>query len=57
MRKFGVIGIYRMMMKVFVTGGSGYIGSVVVKRLVERGYDVAVFDDLARGIVVKETQK
>lgn len=38
-----------MMMKVFVTGGSGYIGSVVVKRLVERGYDVAVFDDLARG--------
>lgn len=36
-------------MKVFVTGGSGYIGSVVVKRLVERGYDVAVFDNLERG--------
>lgn len=36
-------------MKIFVAGGSGYIGSVVVKRLVERGYDVAVFDNLERG--------
>jgi len=36
-------------MKVFVTGGSGYIGSVVAKRLVERGAEVTVFDDLARG--------
>ena len=36
-------------MKVFVTGGSGYIGSVVVKRLLERGDQVAVFDNLERG--------
>ena len=36
-------------MKVFVTGGSGYIGSVVVARLVERGTEVTVFDDLVRG--------
>ena len=36
-------------MKVFVTGGSGYIGSVVVKRLLDRGIDTTVFDDLARG--------
>ena len=36
-------------MKVFVTGGSGYIGSVVVARLVERGAEVTVFDDLVRG--------
>ena len=35
--------------KVLVTGGSGYIGSVVVKRLIEHGYDVAVFDNLERG--------
>lgn len=27
------------MKNVLVTGGSGYIGSVVVKRLLERGYD------------------
>ena len=37
------------MKKIFVTGGSGYIGSVVVKRLIERGYDVTVFDNLERG--------
>ena len=36
-------------MKVFVTGGSGYIGSVVVKRLLERGDVVTVFDNLERG--------
>lgn len=36
-------------MKVFVTGGSGYIGSVVVKRLLERGEEVTVFDNLERG--------
>ena len=36
-------------MKVFVTGGSGYIGSVVVKRLLERGDQVTVFDNLERG--------
>jgi len=34
---------------VLITGGSGYIGSVVTKRLLERGYDVTVFDNLERG--------
>ena len=37
------------MNKIFVTGGSGYIGSVVVRRLLERGYAVTVFDNLERG--------
>ena len=37
------------MKKIFITGGSGYIGSVVVKRLLERGYEVVVFDNLERG--------
>ena len=36
-------------MNILVTGGSGYIGSVVVKRLLERGFKVTVFDDLVRG--------
>lgn len=36
-------------MKVFITGGSGYIGSVVVRRLLERGDRVMVFDNLERG--------
>lgn len=37
------------MNKILVTGGSGYIGSVVTKRLLGRGYDVTVFDNLERG--------
>ena len=36
-------------MRVLVTGGAGYIGSVTVERLVERGDQVVVFDDLSTG--------
>lgn len=36
-------------MKVLVTGGAGYIGSFMVKALIERGYDVVVFDNMTRG--------
>lgn len=36
-------------MKIFVTGGSGYVGSVVVRRLLDRGDAVTVFDNLERG--------
>ena len=36
-------------MRVLVTGGAGYIGSVIVARLKARGHDVVVYDDLARG--------
>ena len=36
-------------MRVLVTGGAGYIGSVTVERLVERGDDVVVLDDLSTG--------
>ncbi len=36
-------------MAVLVTGGAGYIGSVTVDLLRERGEDVVVLDDLARG--------
>ena len=36
-------------MKVFVTGGAGYIGPHTIRRLVQRGHEVSVFDDLSRG--------
>ncbi|MFH1235597.1 MAG: NAD-dependent epimerase/dehydratase family protein, partial [Parcubacteria group bacterium] len=35
--------------KILVTGGAGMIGSTLVKRLVERGDDVIVVDNLWRG--------
>ena len=36
-------------MRVLVTGGAGYVGSVSVERFVEAGHDVVVIDSLATG--------
>ncbi|MEZ0072787.1 UDP-glucose 4-epimerase GalE [Planotetraspora sp. GP83] len=36
-------------MKLLVTGGAGYIGSVVAAQLVEEGHDVTALDDLSTG--------
>jgi UDP-glucose 4-epimerase len=36
-------------MAILVTGGTGYIGSVTIERLLARGEQVVVLDDLARG--------
>ncbi len=36
-------------MKLLVTGGAGYIGSVVALQLVKRGHKVTVIDDLSKG--------
>ena len=36
-------------MKILVTGGAGYIGSVCVEDLINRGHNVTVFDNLTEG--------
>lgn len=36
-------------MRVFVTGGAGYIGSVVTEQLVDDGHEVVVYDNLTKG--------
>ncbi len=35
--------------KLLVTGGAGYIGSIVASRLIAGGHEVTVLDDLSRG--------
>ncbi len=36
-------------MKILVTGGAGYIGSITVERLIKAGAEVVVFDNLYQG--------
>ena len=36
-------------MRVLVTGGAGYIGSVVIEQLLAAGHDVVAYDDLSTG--------
>src|SRR3954470_22891275 len=37
------------LMRVLVTGGAGYIGSVITDQLLEEGHKVVVFDNLSKG--------
>ena len=36
-------------MRILITGGAGYIGSVVVEELQRRGHDLVVYDNLSTG--------
>src|SRR5215217_7210963 len=36
-------------MQLLITGGAGYIGSVVTHHLIDHGHDVTVIDDLSTG--------
>jgi UDP-glucose 4-epimerase len=36
-------------MKIFITGGAGYIGSHTVKELIQEGFEVLIFDNFSSG--------
>jgi len=38
-----------MTLKIFVTGGAGFIGSNTVKLLLDKGYDVTIYDNMSKG--------
>ncbi len=42
---------------VLVTGGAGFIGSHLAARLIERGYQVRVLDNLVYGNTLNRTSK
>lgn len=46
--KAEVVG-YSVSMNVLITGGAGYIGSVVTEHLLQAGHRVTVLDDLSKG--------
>ena len=37
------------MKKIFITGGAGFIGSAIVRKLINNGYEVIVYDNLSYG--------
>ncbi len=36
-------------MRIFLTGGAGYIGSVCTEQLLNEGHEVVIFDNLSEG--------
>ena len=45
------------MAKVAVTGGAGFIGSNLTRRLISEGHEVVVVDDLSTGLISNVDQE
>jgi UDP-glucose 4-epimerase len=41
-----------MLKKLLITGGAGYIGSILTSFLIDNGYEVVVIDDLTSGCII-----
>ena len=54
---FSPIAYNSDMIKVGVTGGAGFIGSNLTKRLLSEGYEVVVVDDLSTGLLSNVDQE
>src|SRR4051794_41858656 len=48
-QSIGALSLRSRPVRLLVTGGAGYIGSIVAQQLLARGDDVTVLDSLARG--------
>jgi UDP-glucose 4-epimerase len=47
--KAGLAYLLGVLMRVFLTGGAGYIGSVTTEFLIYKGHEVVVYDNLSEG--------
>jgi len=49
-RDYQVPGLFSVFVRILVTGGAGYLGSVLCERLLEAGHGVTALDSLAHGV-------
>jgi len=45
-----------MIKKIFITGGAGYVGTVLSNYLLEKGYEVTIYDLMIYGVHFKRNK-